>query len=534
MGQPSAAASNAIIYVTYALFLVTGTAIAWKFRNQSKGEFLSGNRTQTAFPLALNFIASALGSGILFAYPELATITGIQGVMVYALASSLPLLIFAVLGPIIRRKTPEGFVLTAWTRQRYGTVAMLYLSFMTLVTLFLYMVAELSAIGQVVNTLTSLDGLPVMIVQCLITTIYTSLGGFRISFLTDNLQGAMVVCLIVIVAITMGVKTDIDTSLIETSGLLKPTLLGWQLLYILPVCILTNDFFLSGFWLRTFASKTDKDLRVGVSIAVVVILCILTMVGVTGLVAAWSGALPLDEIADSGSVAFFLLLQRMPAWVVGIVLVMVCTLSTAAFDTLQSAMVSSASNDLFRNRLNIWWIRGAVVLLIVPTVVIALKAPSILQIYLISDLVSASVIPVLVFGLSDRFYWWRGFEVVAGGLGGILTVFLFGLAYYDGDAQKAANLLIISEGLYANDWSVFGAFVAAPVGSFLWGFAALGCRLAFQYVLAKKRGHRFDALDRPAGPAFVPEADGVPRFVERDEYEVSSEVEVVKPAGKFF
>jgi hypothetical protein len=37
----------------------------------------------------------------------------------------------------------------------------------------LYMVSELSAIGQVVNALTGLDGLPVMIVQCIITTIYT-------------------------------------------------------------------------------------------------------------------------------------------------------------------------------------------------------------------------------------------------------------------------------------------------------------------------------------------------------------------------
>ncbi|TEA20238.1 hypothetical protein C8034_v003915 [Colletotrichum sidae] len=551
MGQPSAAASNAIIYVTYGLFLISGTAIAWKFRNQSKGEFLSGNRTQTGqnpflrwsrdvllyapppLPLALNFIASALGSGILFSYPELATITGIQGVLVYALSSSLPLLIFAVLGPIIRRKTPEGFVLTAWTRQRYGTVAMFYLSFMTLVTLFLYMVAELSAIGQVVNTLTSLDGLPVMIVQCIITTIYTSLGGFRISFITDNLQGAMVVCLIIIVAVTMGVKAEIDTSLIETSGYLKPTLLGWQLLYILPICILTNDFFLSGFWLRTFASKTDKDLRIGVSVAVVIILCILTMVGVTGCVAVWSGALPLDGVAESGSVAFFLLLNQLPAWVVGIVLVMVCTLSTAAFDTLQSAMVSSASNDLFRNRLNIWWIRAGVVVIIIPTVIIALKAPSILQIYLISDLVSASVIPVLVFGLADRFYWWRGFEVVVGGLGGLLTVFIFGIIYYDGDTQKAGNLLIISEGLYANDWSVFGAFVAAPVGSFLWGFAGLGCRLAFQYAMAKKNGRRFDALDRPVDTPYAP--DGVPRQVDVDEYaDVTSDVEIVKPAGKFF
>jgi Na+/proline symporter len=116
---------------------------------------------------------AALGSGILFSYPELATIAGVQGVVVYALASALPLLIFALLGPMIRRKCPDGFVLTEWTRNRYGTVAMLYLSFMTLVTLFLYMVAELSAVGQVVNALTGLDGLPVIIVECVVTTIYT-------------------------------------------------------------------------------------------------------------------------------------------------------------------------------------------------------------------------------------------------------------------------------------------------------------------------------------------------------------------------
>ena len=186
--------------------------------------------------------------------------------VVYALSSGLPLFIFAALGPIIRRKCPEGFVLTEWTRQRYGTITALYLSAMTLLTLFLYMISELSAVGQVVSLLSGLDGLPVIIVECVVTTIYTceclssfsqkasmliaclslplALGGFQISFITDNVQGAMVVGLIVIGAISIGVETKIDTSLIEPSGLLKPSLLGWQLLYILPVAILTNDFFL--------------------------------------------------------------------------------------------------------------------------------------------------------------------------------------------------------------------------------------------------------------------------------------------------
>jgi Na+/proline symporter len=39
--------------------------------------------------------------------------------------------------------------------------------------MFLYMVAELSALQQIVNLLTGLDGLPVVIVECVITTIYT-------------------------------------------------------------------------------------------------------------------------------------------------------------------------------------------------------------------------------------------------------------------------------------------------------------------------------------------------------------------------
>ena len=164
-----------------------------------------------------------------------------------------------------------------------------FLTYCRLITLFLYMVAELSALQQIINALTGLNGLPAVIVECSVTSIYTSLGGFRISFVTDNIQGAMVVFLIIIAAITVGVETHIERSAISSSGLLDATLLGWQLVYILPVAILTNDFFISGFWMRTFASKTDRDLRIGVGIATVAIAIILTLVGVTGLLAAWSG-----------------------------------------------------------------------------------------------------------------------------------------------------------------------------------------------------------------------------------------------------
>jgi Na+/proline symporter len=385
-------------------------------------------------------------------------------------------LIFGALGPIIRRKCPEGFVLTEWTRQRYGAGAGLFLSICTLITMFLYMVAELSALQQIVTLLTGLNGLPVVIVECAVTTIYTcrlqyrlrdferegkadifviALGGFKVSFVTDNIQGVMVIGLIIMGVIAVGVETHIDTSLIKQSGYLESNLLGWQLIYILPVAILTNDFFLSGFWMRTFASRTDKDLWIGVSLASVGVLIILTLLGVGGMLAAWSGAYTIGD-EENGSLAFFFLLQQLPAWVVGVVLVMTISLSTAAFDSFQSAMISTGSNDFFRNKLNIWIIRACVVALIFPVVVVALRSPDILQIFLISDLVSAAVVPCLVVGLSDKFYWYRGFDFVVGGLGGIFTIFLFGLVYYDGDVTAAGNLLLLEGGLYGNDWSAFG------------------------------------------------------------------------------
>ena len=273
----------------------------------------------------------------------------------------------------------------------------------------------------------------------------------------------------------------------------------------------------SSFWLRTFASKTDKDLWIGISMAAGAILVIITLVGCTGLVAAWAGLWPGSDPENPvpGAIAFFVLLEQLPSWVVGIVLVMAVTLSTAAFDSFQSAMVSSASNDIFRNKLNIWWIRLGVVLIIIPVVVIAIQAPSILQIFLISDLVSAATIPVLVIGLHDSCYWWRGVEVVVGGLGGIFTVFLFGTVYF-GNALQGAKLILLEGGLYQEGWVAFGAFVAAPVGGLLWGFGTLAVRLTIQYVLAKVNGTRFDALDRPAylsgepgADSYVQEADDV-------------------------
>ncbi|KAL7266570.1 hypothetical protein RUND412_010880 [Rhizina undulata] len=384
-----------------------------------------------------------MGSSILFAYPDIGTIAGIQGAVVYAATSALPLLAFPLLVPILRKKSPDGFILTMWVQKRYGIISSLYLSALSLGTMFLYMVAELSALQQVIVALTGLDGLAVVIVKIIVTYVYTATGGFRISFLTDNIQGAVISLLIVICSIAIGTSVAIDPSKIGTSGLTKSSLLGYQLIYISFISILFSNLFLSTYWMRGFATRTDKDLWIGVSLAAVLVFVMLMFVSSTGFIAAWSGL-----------------------WSPG---------EYGVFDSLQSAMISTASNDLFRNKLPLIWIRILVALVTIPVIVIALHSPRDPP-----NLYDFKYLCIL--GLFDSLYFLNGFDIICAGLGGVLSVWLFGLVSYGGNGTQAGSLIILVDGLYASDWSVFGVFVAAPVGSLIFLALAVGVRAGVMKV----------------------------------------------------
>ncbi|ONH69574.1 putative urea active transporter 2 [Cyberlindnera fabianii] len=516
----SSQASNAIMYITYGVLLITGLLIAWKVK--SKAGFLSANQTQAGLPLALNFVASGLGCGILSTYPQVANLAGLHGLLVYAVSGGLPMFLFAFFGPMLRKRCPSGFVLTEWVFHRFGLITGLYLSACTILTLFLFMVSEIASLQYAVETLTGLSALPAAIVQCVVTTIYTAAGGFKVAFITDTVQIVAVLLMLIIVTCSIGAYIDIDRSSVDSSGLLKDNLVGWQLVYILPVAIFTNDLFLSGFWLRTFAARSDKDLWIGCSIAAFFLTCIAALVGVTGLLAVWAGWVEIGSYDSSASL--FIILQNIPAWVSAFTLIFVVAISVCTLGSLQSGLTSTISNDIFRNKVPLIYIRGIVVLIIVPVIVVGLKvADDVLQIYFIADLLSAAVIPIIMLGLWDKLYFMTGYEVISGGLGGLLAVFIFGTIYYH-SAKEGGKLLLIWNGIYGGDWGCFAAFVVAPFGSLL--VAAIVCclRLTILKVYSKVTGKPFTALDKPA-PTKSAEED-----VEEDadSYERTSDVESSK------
>lgn len=272
--------------------------------------------------------------------------------------------------------------------------------------------------------------------------------------------------------------------------------------------------FNQGFWQRAFAAKTEKTLWASVFIAAGPLFAVVFFVGLCGPIAQWSGLFNGVTDADDGSLTFFYIIQTLPTWVSGIVIVLSGLLTSSAYDTYQSAQITTIYNDVFLGRINIWYCRLALLAINVPAVVLAVKQIDILQVFLVADLGAAAVLPAALLGLIPQLYFLNGFDAFVGSCGGYFTTFLFGLVYYHGDSHAAGNLLGLSNGLYigGDDYSVLGAFFAAPLGCVGWTLAAAGARIGLQWVICKVRGEQFEiqrrnwdtrqfALpdDRPAG-----------------------------------
>ena len=280
-----------VISTTIALVALVGTlaALAYVAHGAGSGKsldvYLTARDSQSTIRLSLAFLASGLGAWMLFAPPEVGQYIGILGVIGYAVGGALPFVAYAWLGPKIRDAAPDGVTLTDWVRERFGRAAQIWVGVVSVFYMFMFITAELTAIGDVFDLLAGIDPWVPIVLAAGVTAAYTAWGGLPASLRTDYVISTMVLVLVGIAMAAILVHVDDPLAKAQDAGLTSFSRAGWESIIVLSIAITAANLFHQGYWQRTWSAESSEVLtRAGYGGAFLSFL-VLVPFGVIGMIA---------------------------------------------------------------------------------------------------------------------------------------------------------------------------------------------------------------------------------------------------------
>jgi Na+/proline symporter len=394
-----------VTVITALLFAVIGLLYTLKTKTTAGNYIIARNKVGGLLATA-TLVASGLGAWILFSPAETGASSGIVGLIGYSIGSAAPLLAFIFLGSRLRRLMPEGHSLTEFVKLRYGSAAHILTLVVMVFYMFVFLAAELTGISLAVNLL---GGTPLVITASIVgifTMIYTAFGGIRVSIFTDSIQFVFIIPLIAAVFLILlvalgGFGSAFSTVNLENRDLLSLTHWpGIEFGLTLIIAISAAEMFNGAYWQRVYSCKDERSLKTGFLSAGLLVIPVIFLMGLLGVVATGN-----SNLVEPSSALFELLINVVPSWVFGIVLVLAVILVMSSMDSLLNGISSVFTADLAQLIPNLagskllLLSRLATAALIIPLIVIASNGYSVLYLFLIADLVCAATVFPIFYGL---------------------------------------------------------------------------------------------------------------------------------------
>lgn len=386
--------SGLLLVTVLAVFVVVGVRAGREGSRADLDDFTVARGSQGPVALGLSFLASGLGAWILFAPPELGAILGIGPVIGYAVAAAAPFFVFAFVGPRLRRIVPSGQGLSEFLRVRFGRSASGLVTAVSLLYMGVFVAAELVAIGGMVELLGGIPRQLTVIAVVVATLIYTTYAGLRASLRTDRWQSWLVIVLLTVAAVAALVGVDGPVASVRDSGLLAVDRVGLESAATLILAVTAANLFHHGYWQRVWSARDDRALRQGALIGAAVTIPLMLMAGGLGVLAASVG------LAEVPALSIFALAAELPSVVIAVVLVLGIALVTSSVDTLENGLAALLVSE--RPTLRLPHARLLTVVIVLPAAAVGLVATSVLQLFLIADLLAAVLLLPALFGLWHR------------------------------------------------------------------------------------------------------------------------------------
>jgi SSS family solute:Na+ symporter len=497
-----------MVTTTIALVLTVVTLVAFaglgtwysRGRVESIEDFITARGTAGSGTLTATLVASSMGAWILLSPAQAgAAFGGLTAIVGYAVGSAFALMAYAVVGPRIRRLIPEGHSLTEYTLARYGTAMYIYVLIVSVLYMFIFLAAELTGIAE---ALSLVAGVPRWLTASLIglfVLAYTAYGGLTASIFTDAVQTLLLLPLLVVgfagALFALGGTGDIYRSVMAANPqLLNPGFVpGLKFGVYVVFAVVGAEMLNQAWWQRVYAARDERTLRRSFLLAAVAVFPMVFLSGLFGLAAVGLGLV--DGPADA-SVAFFLVVRQVfPEWAVLAVVLLALLLVTSSADTLFNAIASVITADLPHviedpsERTLTAGARLLTVAVAVCAVFVAVRAQSVLALFLTADLLAAATFVPLLTGLySERITGTGAFMASLLGLASSSVVF----------PGFRGLFAAVGLGPVLPAPSYFVAFVTAVVVS--GGLTALAAATGGEFDL--------DSLSRAVGRLDEPETDG--------------------------
>lgn len=396
-----------VLILTALAFAVAGILLV-RGRIRSIEDFISARNSSGPRVVALSLIASSLGTWILFSPAEAAARTGVVALLGYAVGSALAIIVFAWLGPRMRRLLPQGHAITEFVFHRFGRAMYGFVLVATVAYLFIYLAAELTAIGAAAAAVTGIDRAVTVFAVVAGALVYTVYGGLRASLSTDVPQAIMIVVLLLILPLLFVVHAGGLGAILDALGARHPDLVspvslpGWETALALVLAIVGANLFNQGYWQRVWVSRSDGELRRAFLWAGLINVPALILAGSFGLIAQSMGVL------SEPSAALFDLLAGLAVPLVGLaVLVLAVVLVMSSVDTILCALASLFAVDAARLAPGLTSPRLLAAsrwLTLVPAFLaglIALQGYSVLYLFLLADLICVAAAVPTFYGLYE-------------------------------------------------------------------------------------------------------------------------------------
>lgn len=386
--------------VSWILVLLALAGFAWLGLRVGADRDVEGfalaHRGESGRSIGWSFLASGLGAWLLASPPEVGATAGWIGVAGYVVGVVLPLVALVLLGRRVRALLPGGRSLADFARRRYGRAMQATVAVITLVYMGVVAAAELTAAGGILARLTGVDHRWILAGLVLVTLAYTAYGGLRASLRTDAWQAWLLVGLVVAVgAVLLARLPEPGGALADGVAAHTSTLVDVEVAATLVLAILVTTLFHNGMWQRVWAARDEGALRRGAAIGIATRVPLVLAAGLIGVLAVGLGV----EL-DDPPMPLFALMADLPAWLAGVLLVMLVALVASSLDTAENGIAALVATEL--PRVGLGGARAVTALAVLPALIVAFQGWSVLRLLMVANLLCAVAVAPAVLGLWRR------------------------------------------------------------------------------------------------------------------------------------